>query len=690
MCKRLIFFFLLINVYYVNAQIVIDNSAPYNNPTWLVDNMLLGGGVIANNHTYQGATAQIGWFNAENTSLGLDSGIILCTGDIYSVDPISPGFGVIMPVPGVVDADLLTVANSVPPLIGQTFTVSSVNDVAILEFDFVPTSDSISFRYVFGSEEYFAYENTAFNDVFGFFLSGPGINGPYANGAINLAVIPNSSPELPVTISSVNAVTPINQQYFVDNTGGIDTIASADGLTTIFTAKALVQCNETYHIRLAIGDGTDGLLDSYVWLEAGSFSSPILEVINDLGIDSTVLDIPCNSSVILAANGGVGATYQWFDSNNVVISTDSFVNVGPGTYWVEASSFGCPVVSDTFSVMGDIPPQFDLGIDYIIPCNTTTTINPVITGSLNSQLYQYVWKDITNDSVLSNMSNIIVSSGTYSLQVNDTTGCYHLDTITIIEQNNPTVTISGGGAICDDGNTVEIIFDFNGLLPWELYYSNGTQTYNIENILTSNIAIDVNSSGTYVIDSTFDINRCSANIDGVVDVLFYNIPDAKIINYDSVIYIGDATILNVGEYNFYEWYKIGDEEILSFESSLTVVDSGSYYVWVEDTNGCVDISDTVNINTVPLTQIFVPNTFTPNNDNHNELFVIRALNIISFRLQIFNRWGHLLFESDNVEKYWDGFYEKSRVAQGVYYYTIEVVGEDYKTYNTNGSINVIH
>ena len=50
-----------------------------------------------------------------------------------------------MPVPAITDPDLLTVANSVPPLIGQTYIVGSVNDVAILEFDFVRTSDSISF-----------------------------------------------------------------------------------------------------------------------------------------------------------------------------------------------------------------------------------------------------------------------------------------------------------------------------------------------------------------------------------------------------------------------------------------------------------------------------------------------------------------------------------------------------------------
>ena len=81
-----------------------------------------------------------------------------------------------------------------------------------LEFDFVPTSDTITFRYVFGSQEYFIYENTQYNDVFGFFLSGPGINGIPCQ-FINLAIVPNSNPPLPITISSVNSVTPINRNF---------------------------------------------------------------------------------------------------------------------------------------------------------------------------------------------------------------------------------------------------------------------------------------------------------------------------------------------------------------------------------------------------------------------------------------------------------------------------------------------
>ena len=68
----------------------------------------------------------------------------------------------------------------------------------------------------------------------------------------------------------------------------MDTIADADGLTTVLTAVAVVQCGQTYHIRLAIADGTDGALSSFVWLEAGSFFSPALTVTDDLGVKKDV------------------------------------------------------------------------------------------------------------------------------------------------------------------------------------------------------------------------------------------------------------------------------------------------------------------------------------------------------------------------------------------------------------------
>ena len=91
----------------------------------------------------------------------------------------------------------------------------------------------------------------------------------FPDGAINIAQVPDSDPVLPITISSVNDQT--NSQYYIDNQNQ-DGIC-INGYTTTFTASAAVQCGETYHIKLAIADGSDDYLESIVVLEAGSFTS---------------------------------------------------------------------------------------------------------------------------------------------------------------------------------------------------------------------------------------------------------------------------------------------------------------------------------------------------------------------------------------------------------------------------------
>ena len=679
----------------MSAQIIIDNNYPYDDPLWLVDNVLLGGGIAASNITYQGDSSQIGWFNSINTNLGLDSGIVLCTGNVYELDPDTIlGFGGVQNT--VTDPDLLTVANSVPAMIGQTFVVTSVNNIAILEFDFIPTSDSLSFKYVFGSQEYFTYENTLFNDVFGFFLSGPGITGPWSspaafpNGSINLAVVPNSLPPLPITISTIHngqngAITPINQQYFVPNQGtALDTISSADGLTTVLTASALVQCSEIYHIRLAIADGSDQGLSSYVWLDAGSFYSPALEIVDDLDIDSLVMNIPCNSTIKLSASGGVGATYEWYDSTAALISTDSFLTVGPGTYWVEATSSGCPVISDTLKVIADDPPSFDLGLDYNIPCNTKTLLEPLVTGGLGSLFYQYSWSNGSDSS------SVMVPEGTYILDVDDGTGCVFKDTIIITEDAIPNATISGGGSICDDGTTTNIYFTFNGLFPWNLIYTNGADMISEDNILTSSYTIATLKSGIYDIVLADDINDCIADTFGSkVEVVVNLMPIAVINPSEITIYEGEVIDLIVGEYQSYEWYNTEDD-LLSMYSDLSVTDSGSFYVIVTDENNCKDSSENAIVHTLSRTEIYIPSAFTPNGDDHNELFVIRGNYIVSYSMNIYNRWGEQLFVSNSIYKYWDGTFENNKVKQGTYFYVVEVIGEDENLFKKSGVVEVIY
>jgi hypothetical protein len=128
----------------------------------------------------------------------------------------------------------------------------------------------VKFDYVFASEEYNEYVYQGFNDVFGFFMSGPTF--PKAN----LALIPNTT--TPVSIDNVNGGNPVgspNAQHptqFVNNERGpIGT--QADGFTKVFTITAGITPGATYHLKLAIADVGDPFLDSWVMIKAGSFAA---------------------------------------------------------------------------------------------------------------------------------------------------------------------------------------------------------------------------------------------------------------------------------------------------------------------------------------------------------------------------------------------------------------------------------
>lgn len=176
-------------------------------------------------------------------------------------------------------------------------------DGCIIEFEFKPTSDTVSFNYVFASEEYHDYVNAGVNDAFGFFLSGAGISGNYLDDAINIALIPNTS--IPVSINTVNFGAGgqtctgkpsgcANCEYFKDNSQQTDPAFNKfvyDGLTTALTAKSETQQCEWYKIKLKIGDGGDGIYDSGVLLEGGSFDPGNI-------VESTTFTHPTVDSVL--------------------------------------------------------------------------------------------------------------------------------------------------------------------------------------------------------------------------------------------------------------------------------------------------------------------------------------------------------------------------------------------------------
>jgi hypothetical protein len=233
--------------------------------------ILIGGGVETSNITYTGAPIARGKFWNGPGNVGIEDGVLLTSGSVF----IAPGPN------NSGSAGSNNGAAGDPDL--QSISGVSSHNACILEFDFVPQSSLVSFRYVFASEEYHEFAGAGVNDAFGFFISGPGINGQFSNNSINIALIPLSTTY--VSINTVNNGTSnqgpcTNCQFFVHNS---QQFTQYDAFTTVLTAFAYVTPCETYHIKLAIGDGGDGIYDSGVFLEANSFSSQ--GVTNEISFD---------------------------------------------------------------------------------------------------------------------------------------------------------------------------------------------------------------------------------------------------------------------------------------------------------------------------------------------------------------------------------------------------------------------
>lgn len=251
------------SIFIANSQLV---TSPGASAAALVQNTLLGPGVTVSNITYNGRPSALSQFTANGTNLGISSGIVMTTGTAYNngAGPHGPN-----------NQSNAGVDNSfggsglLSSIIGGTATYNA----AILEFDFVPYSDTVRFKYIFGSEEYPEFappNNSSYNDVFGFFISGPGISGNQ-----NIARLPSGAI---VSINNVNAVT--NPAFFNNNGDGSTSPFNSspayiqyDGFTDVLTASAKVQCGKTYHLILAIADVGDGIYDSGIFLEANSLTS---------------------------------------------------------------------------------------------------------------------------------------------------------------------------------------------------------------------------------------------------------------------------------------------------------------------------------------------------------------------------------------------------------------------------------
>lgn len=250
-----------------------------------------GDGVTISNVSYTGASTSAGSFSLDDPALlGFERGVVLSTGNA-DFGTSNTSTGSTGTASGAGDADLAGLTS------GETM------DSTVLEFDVVPDSDTMYFRYVFASEEYSEYVYMGFNDVFGFFVTRQGLDSKQ-----NCAVVDAGAGTTPVSIDTINGGNPelperpaSNPELYRDNAAGA-VAAEPDGFTTVLQCVASVTPNQKNHLKLAITDVGDTALDSWVFVEEASVTSVPECTITGTEGDDRITGTP-NDDVICGLGG---------------------------------------------------------------------------------------------------------------------------------------------------------------------------------------------------------------------------------------------------------------------------------------------------------------------------------------------------------------------------------------------------
>lgn len=428
-------------------------------------NNLAGNNVNVFNATITGNANQRGLFQYTGTDLGLNSGVILSTGNVFQAVGPNNDSGTSTGYNGPGDPDLTALAGF------QT------NDAVVFEFDFEVTGDEIEFNFVFLSEEYNEFVNSGFNDVFAFYISGPGITGQE-----NLAIVPGTT--TPVTINTINNGS--FWQFYNDNSNASVNI-EFDGFTTLMKAKksGLQQCG-IYTLSLRIADGSDNILDSGVLLQENSL-----------------------------VQSNVSATSNTFSGNNTALE-------------------GCIEASFTFAI--DSALNYDITIPIGIGGTATNGVDYAFVDSLITipagQLSSTLIIDAVADGLAEGQETIELYFEPAPCEPIDTVYLYIDDYTPLEYEVNPTnVTCAGA-----DNGTVDLTVS-GGLPPYFLTLTDSVtgvaNTYNT-------LPVTGLAPGTYFVD-VIDSYGCSAAdvvAGNIFDAGTTFIPDGQGGSYSTTINLG--------------------------------------------------------------------------------------------------------------------------------------------------------
>ena len=647
--KKIIFIFfgVLFNVG-VSQNITVNQTFTAQQ---LIENILVNSGCVsvsnfsATGGNFSAGEMSFGYFNANGSVFPFQEGIVLSTGKLSSVIGPNTNFsdsGIGMSWNG--DTDLNT-----------ALSLSNTFNATVLEFDFIPNANTVSFDYIFASEQYLlnpASNQCNYTDGFAFLLKEA-----TASTYQNLALIPNTT--IPVRVNTVRGSGTIcpaaNEAYFdAFNSGNYPT--TYDGQTKILTAQAAVIPGTLYHIKLVIADEGNARFDSGIFLKAGSFISE-----KDLGPNRLLLSgnsLCPNETLILNATQ-VGATnYKWFKNGNQVGTNSATYDVtSAGTYTVEINVNTTCVITGSIEI--EYAPNITTSTTSFTACDTNSDgfadfdLNAIKTQIFNNLPNNYsvaLFDSPSGTTALpANFTNTTPNQQIIYARIVSLENCYSNIPITLNVLSSGGILATELINICNNSTTT-------------ISAPTGFSTYSWNTLPVQNSqTISISNEGNYIVTLT------SAN--GCTNTKTYTVINSELATITS-IEVNDfeenltalITITGNGNYT----YSIDN---VNFQNTpfFNLPEPGEYRIYVKEEQ-CGTISDT-------FFAISYPKFFTPNGDTFNDIWQIKNLDkkgLENSKIFIFDRFGKLIKEINKTNTSWDGTFDNQKLPSTDYWFVIEV------------------
>lgn len=551
------------------AQQLIQNTL-INSSCASVSNFMVSGGNFGNNDQ------SFGFFDGIVAGFPFSNGVILSTCRTKA----APG-----PNNSVLSEDAPNWAGDTD--LEQALGISNTSNATILEFDFVPLVNQISFDYIFASEEYHGTATCRYSDGFAFLLKKANTTDVYQN----LALVPNTA--IPVKVTTVHpdipgACGPENASFF-GSFNAVNSPTNFNGQTVVMTAKGIVEPGITYHIKLVIADEQNPEYDSAIFLGGGSFKAGA-----NLGNDKLIVskNPVCNNEkyILNATQPGIN-TYKWYKNGLLIsgISTATLNVFDAGLYRSEIALGGSSCVAKS-EVKIEFTPAFVTTPIALISCdddndgktffNLKKTENQILAQDSNVVGVTF-FENKTDINAILNPNNFnTIAPKTVFAKVKNEYNCESFVPINLsISSQN--ITIQNPIIICDEDAVQDGFFKFD-LNPTSMI------TDQILQNLPSGLKVNYYASSLAALLETNPLNNIFNNTIPYQQTIW-----AKILNGSDCFGIVPITLI----INTFSPSNFGDETLYLCENStrkLEVAQGFSSYLWDDSTHS---LANFITINT---------------------------------------------------------------------------------------------